>query len=208
MSVESLTLYIREKTQERIVKINEEADAAAARIIQDAETKASVAKEQTLSRLKKEMDEREKAELSQARIESKKRIMLVKESCLEKVSKETYERLKATAEKGDPDYVSALLGFATEAVSSLGGERALVLANARDGDILRKHLPEISRAASQSGRAGSIVSVGDKPIATVGGVLAQTDDGRRIFGNTLETRIDSTFKKLRGELLAALFEGE
>lgn len=208
MSIESLTLYIREKTQDRIAKITEEADAAAKKIIQDAESRASVVKEETLSKLKKEMEEKEKAELSQARIEGKRRIMQVKESYLEKVSNETYERLKAMAEKGDSEYVRALLGFANEAVSSLGAGGVLVFANVRDRDILRKHLSGISGAASQSGRAGGVVKVADEPIATIGGVLAQTNDGRRVFGNTLETRIDSTLKKLRRELLAVLFEGE
>ena len=207
MSIESLSLYIKEKTQDRILKISSDASDSARKITQVAESRAARIKEETLSKLKKEMDERERAELSQARIEGKKLVMQVKESCLGKVSNETFNRLKAMAEKGDPDYVRALLGFASEAVSNLEGAQVLVFANARDGDILRKHLPEINEAASQS-RLGGVVKVEDEPIDVVGGVLAQTNDGERVFGNTLETRVDSTFKKLRGELLAVLFEGE
>jgi vacuolar-type H+-ATPase subunit E/Vma4 len=208
MSIESLSLYIKEKTQDRIAETIRDANDSATKIIQDAESEASRVKEETLSKLKKEMDEKERAELSQARIEGKKLVMQVKESYLQKVSSETFNRLKAMAENEDSDYVRALLGFATEAVSNLGGSQVLVFANARDGNILRKHLPAIKEAASQSRRENVVIKLEDEPIDVVGGVLAQTNDGRKVFGNTLETRIDSTLKKLRGELLAVLFEGE
>jgi vacuolar-type H+-ATPase subunit E/Vma4 len=208
MSKEKLELYIRGKTDEEVKRIIGEAEEAAKRIIEESESKVARIKDEKLRKVRKEMDEKEKAEMSLARMEGRKRVMKIKDDFLGKTAEEAGNRLKGfLSGKMGEKYRDILTNLAIESASNIYGKEVLISANRRDRDILEKILPQIKNMVSKTKDAEVDIELDDKAIDTIGGVIAYSKDGKQVYNNTFEARLNRTFEELRGKLLVALFEG-
>ncbi|MCP8304007.1 MAG: hypothetical protein H3Z50_00820 [archaeon] len=207
MSKESLKLYIKDRTEEEVKKIVSEAENAADKIIGEARSKIARIKDEKLRKVKKEMDEKEKAEISLTKMDGRRRVMEVKEEFLKKTFDEVKKRLKNfSSSKTNERYQDILTALAIEAMSGIESKEVKISANKGDLDFLRKNTQVIKSALSKMKGSEVDMELDGKAIDTIGGVIAYSMDGKKIYNNTLETRLGKVFEEVKGKILNVLFE--
>ncbi|MEM3437038.1 MAG: V-type ATP synthase subunit E family protein [Nitrososphaerales archaeon] len=206
MSKENLKLYIQSKANEEVKRIIEEAESKAAKIIEEAESKAAKIRDERLKKVKKEMDEKEKAGISFAKMDGRKKVMDVKESFLKRSFDEVEKRLKSFSNEMNEKYQNVLINLTIEALSNIDSKEFKISANKSDLDILKKNVQLIKDAISKIKGSEVYIEFDDKAIATIGGIIAYSKDGKQIYNNTFEARLIRTFEEWKGKLLTMLFE--
>ncbi|MCP8310594.1 MAG: hypothetical protein L6N95_05465 [Candidatus Methylarchaceae archaeon HK01B] len=207
MSKESLKLYIKDRTEEEVKKIIIEGEIAADKIIEEARSKVARIKDEKLRKVKKDMDEKEKAEISLTKMDGRRRVMEVKEEFLKKTFDEAKKRLKSfSSSKTNERYQNILTALAIEAMSGIESKEVRISANKTDLDFLRKNTQVMKSTLSKMRASEVDIKLDDKAIDTIGGVIVYSMDGKKIYNNTLETRLGRTFEEVKGKILNMLFE--
>jgi len=207
MSKENLKLYIKSRADEEVKKIIEEAESTAKKIIEEAESKAARIKDERLRRVKKEMDEKEKAGISFAKMDGRKMVMEVKEEFSKKAFSEVEKRLKSfSSSKMDERYQDILMNLTIEATSNIDSKEIKISANKSDLDVLKRNIQTIRSTVSKMRGSEAEIEIDNKAIDTISGVIARSKDGKQIYNNTFEARLSRTFEELKGKFLTMLFE--
>ncbi|MEW5940072.1 MAG: V-type ATP synthase subunit E [Chloroflexota bacterium] len=133
--------------------------------------------------------------LHRARLESLRVVGDVRESLVDTALARARERLASL--RADPSYPSALRALAEEALAELAsGGQAQLLADPRDRSSLNRILTDLKLDGSVS-----------YELNCLGGLIAESADGRVVVINTFESRLERATSFLR-RYLAALFEEE
>lgn len=116
---------------------------------------------------------------------------------LERAVNEVFERsVKEVSTSSGPSYEKALLGLITEGLEVIGA-KARVHCPAKD----KKN---VSAAIRKLGGKDHRVSLEDKPVDSIGGVVLTSADGSVRFDNTFEARLERARPELRKEVAGIL----
>ena len=141
--------------------------------------------------------------MAKGRVEAKKEVLQKKEELIAGVFKSAEEKLRAHVRS--KQYEKDLLRIAVDACGKLGSGGAIIRANQRDLELLKRFAGEMERELSGGGKTVRI-SFGE-PIQTIGGVVVSSPDGKVEIDETFEGRIRREFEVLRVKVAKVLFEG-
>jgi len=127
-----------------------------------------------------------------------KRLQLM-EATIEKVFTEAMARLKKMPL--DATYEESVRSFMRQGIRAIGAKEVEVLANAREVEVARKI------AKSLESELQVRISVSERPIECVGGVIVRTHDAATVYDNTFEARL-ARLRPLLKKRLSELFRKE
>ena len=134
--------------------------------------------------------------ISLAEINARNKSIEVMEDGINRAIQEALKRIEAISSREElRDIVGNLLAEAVEAVRA---EEVIVQTNAKSLEVLREVVPEAQNTL------GVRITVDETPVNTICGVRVRSVDGRVIYDNTVETRVERVRQSLRREL-ASLF---
>ena len=135
--------------------------------------------------------------LSTAEIQAKNMAIAAVE---EEVAKVFEEALSTLAQEAAGEGFEKVLERLLEEAVRFIGKDIVVESNERGIELLRKIV--------NKGNYGVRISVSDKPIKTVGGLVAVSTDGFTRFDNTLEARLERLKQSLRSQIAKMLLKKE
>jgi len=207
MSKDDFKLYIKSKADDEIREIIEEAENNAKKIIEESENMAKQIKDERLKRLERELDEKERAGISLAKMEGSKSVTNLKGKFLEQTFSEVKDRLKGLSSSKNAQYRDVLVSLVTEGALNINSREMEVSANKDDIGLLRGNIQTIKSTVSKMKGDEIVLEIDNKAIDAVGGVIVYSKDGKQIYNNTLEARLERTFEELKGKISTMLFEG-
>lgn len=109
------------------------------------------------------------------------------------------DELRKLAESASDEYKSLLKRLVDEAVNAIGGSKFVVLVNERDVDLMREIVKTIEKERRKEDKEFSI-KLSSRRIKGIGGVVVESEDGSKIYNNTLEGRLLRARNMLRAEV--------
>lgn len=200
--MEKLKEEILGDAETQVKEIISKAEEEAKKIIGDAKSKAEMERNRRKEALLKRMAEKESATISLARIEGKKLILEVKESILNELYKKVRESLEAMDR--DDKYLDILSRLAVKAIKEIGSNKVFIQLNDRDREFLKKRWRKFINKVS--GELENVdIELMDGPINIMGGLLAYSEGGEKIYNNSLDARLEEIFRSERNVILTRLF---
>ncbi|MHC1594170.1 MAG: V-type ATP synthase subunit E [Methanotrichaceae archaeon] len=190
----------------QVTGILQEARIDAEAIRRDAEKRAESEK-QTILVKGQQLAERERQRvLADAKIRVKREIFNAKEDLIKEAFGEAEKRLARLADT--PEYSDILGKLIVESGVVVGGGSLEVLAREQDKNLLPKDtLTSLSKELSKTTKKKTTLSLSEKTIATIGGVIVRSKDGTIEADNTFESRIGRLRSELRFKVAEILFGG-
>ena len=185
------------KAKDIILKAKSQAE----RILKEGEGEA----ERRYRRIIKEAEERIKSEermnTAMFEIESRNKILQVKEGLIEEVFKKALNRLREyTSTK---EYQECLLRLISEACERIDSDKLIIQLNEKDHQMLtERHLNDLSE------KIGVKLLKSNEYVDCVGGVVVKSSDGKIVVNNTFENRLNALKDALRIKIAKILFEEE
>jgi vacuolar-type H+-ATPase subunit E/Vma4 len=203
MSIESLKVEIRKKAEEESKHLIDTANEEGAGIINQAEEEAKRIIENKIKENDKKLTEKEKIELSLARIEGRRKILSVKSKYIADVFEEVEKRLRELPEKNPTRYRDVLFNYAVEAINNLDGKELFIKVNHHDQKIVNELTEKIK---NESKKSNEIVRLQISPefINAIGGVIISTGDKKQYYVNTFESRLTKIKSEDEGRVLEIL----
>ncbi|MCD6443751.1 V-type ATP synthase subunit E [Candidatus Bathyarchaeota archaeon] len=197
MEVSTLISEVERQAMEEAEKIIAKAREEAEKIIEDAKKKAEEIRNKQKQAVMRELEQKKTVSLATIRLEGKRKVLEVKYKYLRLALDKAEEILKEKAETGDEDYLKALERLLVEALSQVDGE-AVIFVNERDRRRVEGILEKLGvRRATLS----------DRHVDITGGVIVQSRNGKQIFNNSLDARLNKIKDEIGGELIEILFGG-
>ena len=128
--------------------------------------------------------------VGKADLVGRKMLMQAREEILSSLFDEAKSRLTSIADSryGGVDYHEIIYRLLIETISSMGGEEFIISANERDLAYLRDNLEAVKNQVG--GRMSELkMSLDEKAINAIGGVVVRNKEGDKVFHNTLESRL-------------------
>lgn len=169
----------KKDAQERLVAMSRSTKAEIAKILEGSEREAESIRRQILG---------------SAELEARNSTLRALEGASNKVIQES---LSAVTEKRPEAYQKALTRLISEGALVIGRDAA-VLCNEKDRKVVGSAVKELNR------QNGMKLTVSDKGIEAMGGVVLQSSDGTIRYDNTLEARLERIRPQLRREIVNAL----
>jgi len=183
---ETLILDSEREAKETLARAKGEAEKAYTEIVDEAKQKAEVEKRKIASL---------------AELEMKHRVLQKKEEMVEKVFEKALVKLKEYVQTAE--YNNYLLGLIQQSAERVGSKSLIVYVNAKDKAWLSQgNLKRLSTKLRVN------LTLGDKTEECMGGCKVQSSDGRMIYDNTLENRLEQLRPALRHEVARILFGEE
>ena len=136
---------------------------------------------------RKEADKIEKQIVGSSDLEARNRQLVALEEAVGKVFAEALDKISDIHSSGDyPNLIKTLLA---ESVKVLGTSDVIVMANARDRDVVQSALPEFPGTELSS-----------EAIDCLGGIIVKSKDGTITFDNTIDARIERLKPLLRKDI--------
>ncbi|MHC1565760.1 MAG: V-type ATP synthase subunit E [Candidatus Syntropharchaeales archaeon] len=195
MGADEIIKKIDERASAEVDKIIQDANTRREKILDEARREAEHKKQVILERGEKEAILEKQRILADAKLKARRLRWDAQEDLVSQVLDAA--RNKVSKVRDDPKYGDILKVLIQEAASSIGEDELEVLL--ADGDSV--DLEQIS------GELGIKLSLSDKKIGGMGGVIVRTRDGRIEVDNTFERRMERFTELLRTEITATLFGG-
>lgn len=168
-------------------------------IVSSAMNEANALREEMLKKGKQEAQTEKNRILSQARLDTRKRVLEAKERQMQKVLEE------AASVLGSPDtipaYADVMRRIATEACAAIGGETLVIRTDDAGSAALKPVLDKIEKDIEAQTGAKTSLSLSSEG---VNGVVVVSASGV-IVDNTFATRLERRKRDIRKELAAILF---
>jgi len=201
MSLEKLKSEILGNTEATIKRILSQADEEVKDIISEAERTAELIKQRRREEILKRLKEKEKAVLSRARLSGKRLLLLTEEELFRKVYEEVKDKL-ANLDR-DEEYLKVLVNYIVEAVKALKENKIILSLNAKDKLFLKEHMDRVLEAVKA--KTGNVeLMLSDEDLDIVGGVIAYTVDGSKIYNNSLDARLKMIMDDYRSKIMNIL----
>ncbi len=177
------------------------AESEAKSLLEDAEKEAEKRYISILEAGDENMQNVGKKKLTMFEIETKTMLLKAEDEIIDGVFEKTLNRLREYALTNE--YRSCLRGLIGDACNKMGSKKVVIRTNQNDLSWLSANiLEEISNDIHVT------LVKSDKSIEIVGGVLAQSADGKIIVDNSFENRLDSLKTLLRVKIANMLFKEE
>ncbi len=201
MSLEKLKSEILGNAEATIKRILSQADEEVKNIISEAERTAELIKQRRREEILKRLKEKEKAVLSRARLSGKRLLLLTEEELFRKVYEEVKDKL-ANLDR-DEEYLKVLVNYIVEAVKALKENKIILSLNAKDKLFLKEHMDRVLEAVKA--KTGNVeLMLSDEDLDIVGGVIAYTVDGFKIYNNSLDARLKMIMDDYRSKIMNIL----
>lgn len=190
----------------QVTEILQEARIDAEAIRRDAEKRAESEKQAILVKGQQLAERERQRVLADAKIRVKREIFNAKEDLIKEAFGEAEKRLARLADT--PEYGDILGKLIVESGVVVGGGSLEVLVREQDKSLLPKDtLASLSKEISKTTKKKTTLSLSEKTIATIGGVVVRSKDGAIEADNTFESRIGRLRSELRFKVAEILFEG-
>ncbi len=203
--IEAIAEEIRKRTEKEIQEILKKAEEKAKKIIERAKMEAEKTfQHEVRGRL---MIIRRRI-LGTAEQEARKKIIQAKNEIIQRVYENALKELENIARGKNPkyDYKEILYQLIKEAVTEMEEPEVIIKANEIDQKYLTEYITQIQQRIKQETGLTIHLKIDNNPVNTIGGIIAHTPDGTKIYHNTLEGRLRKTFDKMKPELAKILFE--
>ncbi|MCD6155070.1 MAG: hypothetical protein J7J22_04820 [Candidatus Verstraetearchaeota archaeon] len=201
MSLEKLKSEILEDAEATIKRILSQADEEVKDIISEAERTAELIKQRRREEILKRMEEKEKAVLSRARLSGKRLLLLTEEELFRKVYEEVKDKL-ANLDR-DEAYLKVLINYIVEAVNALKENKIILSLNAKDKLFLKEHMDRVLETVEA--KTGNVeLMLSDEDLDIMGGIIAYTVDGSKIYNNSLDARLKMIMDDYRSKIMNIL----
>ncbi len=193
--LDALKTYVKNKADEDVQSLIEDANKKAKEIKENYEKKAEEMYSKIIEDAKKQIDDISRTEKAQAisrsmriNIEGQKDIIedsmaILKEKFFEIPQKENY-----------PDFLRYLL---TEALNVIDTKKVTVKCRKEDKETISKVVSQISDGKKD-------ISISDEEVKIAGGVVIVSEDGKEIVENTLESKLEEIKELYLQELFSKL----
>ncbi len=193
--LDALKTYVKNKADEDVQSLIEDANKKAKEIKENYEKKAEEMYSKIIEDAKKQIDDISRTEKAQAisrsmriNIEGQKDIIedsmaILKEKFFEIPQKENY-----------PDFLRYLL---TEALNVIDTKKVTVKCRKADKETISKVVSQISDGKKD-------ISISDEEVKIAGGVVIVSEDGKEIVENTLESKLEEIKELYLQELFSKL----
>ncbi len=188
-NIEALERAIVEEANEEAHQIHTEAQAEIERIQRDVRVRIKAEEERILQRAEKDAQSIRSHSLAAAQLDAQNTKLRRRELLLQSTFDKARERLTSVPQR--PDYQQILRLLVTEAIHHVGADDVTIRADRSTVDCLsHEFLTELEQ------ELGVKLAVG-QPLERGAGVIVETPDGHRRYGNTLDTRLDRMQNGLR-----------
>ncbi len=193
--LDALKTYVKNKADEDVQSLIEDANKKAKEIKENYEKKAEEMYSKIIEDAKKQIDDISRTEKAQAisrsmriNIEGQKDIIedsmaILKEKFFEIPQKEIY-----------PDFLRYLL---TESLNVIDTKKVTVKCRKEDKETISKVVSQISDGKKD-------ISISDEEVKIAGGVVIVSEDGKEIVENTLESKLEEIKELYLQELFSKL----
>jgi V/A-type H+-transporting ATPase subunit E len=189
---------ILSETKREAEKIIEAAETERKTILEAAKLSCKEEEFQALQKARAEGERIREQILAEGRMRARKGTLQKREELINEVFKEVNLALKKyTSSK---KYERDLIELAKVACEGIGSQEVRLRTNRKDLKLLEKRTAELSE------RLGKSISLGE-PIEALGGVKAETPDGKVVVDETLDSRFKRIQERLRVEIAKILFQG-
>ncbi|MCD6592101.1 MAG: hypothetical protein J7K78_03700 [Thaumarchaeota archaeon] len=195
--IQALKEEIWRRAREKAYKILRDADAEARRIVDDARKRAE---DSLKSKVEPEKLIIRRRVLGRAISEGRRLLILTKNELVEKAFQKAIEKLREDADSKSEAYRSFLLKVLDKALNLLSDsdENLVIYANRSDIPFLRERIKQSSSPVADRIRF--------EEAEIMGGIIVSEADGRRIYYETLEGRVEALKPILRERVAAILFQ--
>ena len=196
--IQALKDEIWRRARERAENILKNAREEAERILEEARR---ASEESLRSRVEPEKILMRRRLIGRAVSEGRRMVILAKNELVEKAFQKALEKLKKEAKLKSEAYRSFLLKSLRSALDNLptpNNDVVLIYANESDINLLRDMVKELS---------SSQINIKFKKADIVGGMIISEADGRRVFYNSIESRLEALKPILREKVASILFKG-
>lgn len=201
--LEALVGEISRLAKEEAEKIVRDAEEEARKIIREAEEKAKRLRESKLEQARKIIRQRLSREYSLKRLELMKQFVKEKYELLENIMNDAVEEVLKIVRSKNETYREALKRLAVESSLNINSENIILRVVKEDVEILKEVLPEILKEVKEKkGRVD--LEISNEPMDAIGGVFAESSDGREYFNNTIDVRINKVKEELLPSLLSEI----
>jgi len=191
--MEKISESILAKVQSEAKTIISKAEEKALQEVRKAEQEAELRSEQEKQKILNEAEMEASKILAQTLIEARKEMSKTKTETLTKIRNKVEARLASTVTSPD-----LLIRLVKEATDGLGGEKARLYTSPRDIDTLKEVLKKDKELA------GRVVEV--RETDCLGGVVAESIDGKERVDNTYITRLEMLLPRILPDIGKELFE--
>ena len=185
--------------------IIKEAEKQANEIIERGNIKAHEKQQKILENAHKEADIRFNQIISDAKLNSKRKILEAREELMEKTFHEAEEELKRMASSDSDDYINSLKKLTKEASLEIDGGPLEIFLKMEDVPKIESALNSIAEEVSEETGNKTTLKLGET-INTIGGVSVKTENGNIEVNNTIEARMERFRSLLRLEVAKVLFK--
>ena len=204
MSVEKLREEILKDTEEAVSEILSKAREEAEKVKKNAEEQAKLNIENKKQEIMKKYSEKERAELALARLEGKKILLEVETKLLDEAINKARDVLASY--KRDDNYFNVMVNLALEAIGNIGSNEVLISVNKDDYSFLEKRWRRFT-AQLKSKYPDIKVKLNKEAAKIMGGLIATSSDGAKIFNNSFDARLNRVISEERGKLASILLGG-
>jgi V/A-type H+/Na+-transporting ATPase subunit E len=185
--------------------ITKEAEKQASEIIERGNIEAQKKKNEIFENANKEADIRFHQIISDAKLNSKRKILEAREQLMEKTFHKAEEELKKKASSDSDDYISSLKKLTKEASLEIDGGPLEIFLKTEDVPKIEGALDSIAEEVSEETGNKTTLKLGGT-INTIGGVSVKTENGNIEVNNTIEARMERFRSLLRLEVAKVLFK--
>ena len=186
-SLEQAIDKIIDKTEKEILSDLENASSESKQTLDDSLPKLEQEYDKIISDGKKEADKIEKQIIGSSDLEARNKQLMLLEEAVDKVFSKALTQIANTDRSGD--YANLIKTLLQESTQILGTNEITVFTNAKDKDVVKSALEQLSGAELSS-----------ETIDCLGGVIVKSKDGTMTFDNTIDARIQRLKPLIRKEI--------
>lgn len=195
-SIEMLSHAVMREAQNEAEEVLSRAKEDARKIMEEAQDQADVERKAILKRASQDEERTRRQMIASAQIKARTLQLKKREELLDKVFGEAHQQLSGLQQWSDYDRI--VIDLLREALMSLQTDSALIQADKETLQYLTDGaLEKVSKELNVKLQVKGSLDQGT-------GVIVETDDGRRRFDNTLETRLDRMKDALRAPVYRIL----
>ncbi|RLE53069.1 MAG: hypothetical protein DRJ33_02050 [Candidatus Methanomethylicota archaeon] len=203
ISLEGLSAIVEEivnDVKSSISKVLNEAEQRGLQTLNDAKERAKNIFEEHLNTAKLKAETEKRKIISSAEVEARIGILQARDEIIKRVFNEALIKLKEYV-KTDEYYDKCLPRLISEGAKYIKCEKVILHLNKND---MKKFNEQLLRKLSSD--IGIDITLSNKPIACVGGVIVESPDGKLSYDNTFEKILRELEPKLRVKLADMLFK--
>lgn len=204
-STNAMQKRILKDAENEAQRLKSEAKEKAEKIVKEAKQRAKEMKEEGIEKVKKHMDETQRQDIAEKKVDYHRRMQSLKSELIDEVFDKVKEELQKYVKK--TTYQKTLNSLITEAGIVLGGGKLIITLNEADKQKISKEtIEKIRKQIQKETNMETSIDLDEKTVRTIGGAVISMVDQKATIDNTFEARLERIKEKAKAELETILFE--